>query len=160
MIRRAVMFLLPWLGACAGPPFPPQAGEHNDQVIAVAGADGGAALADLPPVAEKDPAGGKFTLEEATAQLPPGGKLGARIVTSLGVLTCELHDDRAPVTVANFVGLARGLRPFKTESGKWVKRPAYDGTTFHRVIKGFMIQGGDPKGNGMGEPGYVIPDEI
>jgi peptidyl-prolyl cis-trans isomerase A (cyclophilin A) len=62
--------------------------------------------------------------------------------------------------VANFVGLARGLRPFKDPTGKWVKKPAYDGTVFHRIIKGFMIQGGDAEGTGKGEPGYVIPDEI
>jgi peptidyl-prolyl cis-trans isomerase A (cyclophilin A) len=61
--------------------------------------------------------------------------------------------------VANFVGLARGKRAYKKE-GKWIKKPLYDGTTFHRVIKGFMIQGGDPNGNGSGGPGYVIPDEI
>ena len=63
------------------------------------------------------------------------------------------------MTVANFVGLARGLRPFKDSTGAWVKKPAYDGTPFHRVIKYFMIQGGDPTGTGTGEPGYVFPDE-
>jgi peptidyl-prolyl cis-trans isomerase A (cyclophilin A) len=61
--------------------------------------------------------------------------------------------------VANFVGLARGTRPFK-DKGQWVTRHAYDGTTFHRIIKGFMIQGGDPKGTGTGEPGYVFKDEL
>jgi peptidyl-prolyl cis-trans isomerase A (cyclophilin A) len=80
--------------------------------------------------------------------------------TSKGTLQCRLLDDRAPVTVANFVGLARGVRQWKAPDGAWVKRPAYDGTTFHRVIKGFMIQGGDPTGTGKGEPGYTIPDEI
>src|SRR6185436_11781659 len=69
-------------------------------------------------------------------------------------------EDKAPITVANFVGLARGLRPFKQPDGKWAKKNGYDGTTFHRVIKGFMIQGGDPMGSGAGEPGYVIPDEV
>ena len=76
-------------------------------------------------------------------------------------MKCKLFDDKAPIAVANFVGLARGLRPFKDPtSGQWVKRPAYDNTSFHRVISGFMIQGGDPKGDGTGEPGYVIPDEV
>lgn len=100
-----------------------------------------------------------ISLEAATEGLPAGKKLIADIKTSLGTLSCELFADKAPVTVANFVGLARGKRPFKLR-GEWVQRPGYDGTTFHRVVKGFMIQGGDPLGNGTGEPGYVIADEI
>ncbi|HEY8943096.1 MAG TPA: peptidylprolyl isomerase, partial [Polyangiaceae bacterium] len=120
---------------------------------------------DAKPVAEvrvspDDPAQGKFTLEDATKGLSGKGALVAEIRTSLGKLRCELYEDRAPITVANFVGLARGLRPFKNPKGEWSKSPAYDGTTFHRVIKGFMIQGGDPAGTGGGEPGYVIPDEV
>ena len=107
-----------------------------------------------------DPAGGKFTLAQATEGLPGSGKLVATLVTDAGKLECKLYDDKAPITVANFVGLARGLRPFKEPGGNWVKRPAYDGTTFHRIIKGFMIQGGDPMGTGAGEPGYVIDDEV
>lgn len=108
-----------------------------------------------------DPAQGKFTLAEATKGLKPNGKLWADIDTDQGKLKCELFDDKAPITVANFVGLARGLRPFKDpKTSQWVKRPAYDGTTFHRIIKGFMIQGGDPAGTGAGEPGYVFPDEV
>lgn len=103
--------------------------------------------------------GGTFTLEQALTGLSGEGKLEATIDTELGSLSCELYSDRAPVTVANFVGLARGLRPYK-QNGTWVKQPGYDGTTFHRVVKGFMIQGGDPLGTGAGEPGYVIPDEI
>src|SRR6185437_14336634 len=86
--------------------------------------------------------------------------LVATIDTSMGKLECKLFADKAPITVANFVGLARGIRPWKTPEGKWEKKAAYDGTTFHRVIKGFMIQGGDAKGNGTGEPGYEIPDEV
>lgn len=107
-----------------------------------------------------DPLKGAFSLADATQGLTGKGKLMADIKTVAGKLECELFDDRAPLTVANFIGLARGLRPFKTQSGEWVKKPAYDGTTFHRIIKGFMIQGGDPAGTGAGEPGYVIPDEI
>jgi peptidyl-prolyl cis-trans isomerase A (cyclophilin A) len=108
-----------------------------------------------------DPAHDAFTLEDATAGLIGAGPLVATIKTTMGDMTCKLLADRAPVTVANFVGLARGLRPFRTsKSGAWEKRPVYDGTVFHRVIKGFMIQGGDPLGNGTGEGGYVFPDEI
>lgn len=111
-------------------------------------------------VAEGDPAKGKFTLEEATQGLAGDGKLVAELKTDKGTLKCELWPDKAPITVANFVGLARGLRPWKTPSGEWAKKPLYDGTPFHRIIRGFMIQGGDPRGNGSGDPGYVIPDEI
>jgi len=106
-----------------------------------------------------DPLNGKFDLAEATKGLKGSGALTATIDTSNGPVTCKLYDDKAPNTVANFIGLARGLRPWK-DHADWVKRPAYDGTTFHRIIPGFMIQGGDPLGNGMGEPGYVIKDEI
>ena len=109
---------------------------------------------------EDDPLKGKWTLADATKGLTGGKQLTASIETSMGTLECKLFSDKAPLTVANFVGLARGNRPWKTPEGKWEKKPAYDGTIFHRIIKGFMIQGGDPKKNGQGEPGYVIPDEV
>ena len=110
---------------------------------------------------DDDPAKGHFTLEEATKGLSGSGPLTAKIDTTLGAFTCELYDKQAPVTVANFVGLARGLRPWKdTKSGKWVKKPLYDGLIFHRVIPGFMIQGGDPLGTGTGNPGYRFEDEF
>jgi peptidyl-prolyl cis-trans isomerase A (cyclophilin A) len=108
-----------------------------------------------------DPLHGKFTLADATKDLAGSGAIVAKIDTSKGTLQCKLYDDKAPNTVANFIGLATGKRTWKDpNTGKWVNKPAYDGTTFHRIIKGFMIQGGDPKGNGSGEPGYVIKDEI
>jgi peptidyl-prolyl cis-trans isomerase A (cyclophilin A) len=113
------------------------------------------------PASPGDPLAGKFTLEDATKDLPgQGTQLVASLETELGTLECQLYSDKAPNTVANFVGLARGIRDWQDPDGKWVKRPAYDGTTFHRVIKGFMIQGGDPTGTGAGQPGYVINDEI
>ena len=79
----------------------------------------------------------------------------------MGTFTCELYDKQAPKTVANFVGLARGLRPWKDpKTGQWVeKKPYYDGLIFHRVIPTFMIQGGDPEGTGTGGPGYAFEDE-
>jgi peptidyl-prolyl cis-trans isomerase A (cyclophilin A) len=116
-------------------------------------------VAEVKP-SEDDPVKGKWTLEDATKGLPPGKALTASIETDLGTLSCKLLDDKAPITVANFVGLARGIRPWKTPEGTWEKKPAYDGTIFHRIIKGFMIQGGDAKKNGTGEAGYVIPDEV
>jgi peptidyl-prolyl cis-trans isomerase A (cyclophilin A) len=100
-------------------------------------------------------------LPDATRGLKGKGRLLADIDTDKGKLSCELFDDKAPNAVANFVGLARGLRPYKDpKSSQWVKRPAYDGTGFHRIIKGFMIQGGDPVGTGAGEPGYIFADEV
>ena len=109
---------------------------------------------------EDDPLKGKWTLADATKGLPEGKAITATIETDLGSIECKLFDDKAPITVANFVGLARGTRPWKTPEGKWEKKPAYDDTLFHRVIKGFMIQGGDAKKNGSGDAGYVIPDEV
>jgi peptidyl-prolyl cis-trans isomerase A (cyclophilin A) len=111
-------------------------------------------------VAAEDPTGGKFTLADATKGLSGAGKLTAVIETSLGTFTCDLFDKEAPITVANFVGLARGTRPYKDpKTGEWKKGPFYDGLIFHRVIPGFMIQGGDIQGDGTGEPGYTIEDE-
>jgi peptidyl-prolyl cis-trans isomerase A (cyclophilin A) len=113
--------------------------------------------------ASADPAGGKFTLEQATKGLagPATAPLVAVMETSKGKFTCELYDKQAPVTVANFVGLARGLRPWQDPKTKqWVKKPFYDGLIFHRVIPGFMIQGGDPLGLGIGNPGYKFEDEF
>jgi peptidyl-prolyl cis-trans isomerase A (cyclophilin A) len=116
-------------------------------------------VAATPGVKGPDPLGGKFTMADVRQTLK--GALVATIETNKGSLTCKLYDDKAPLTVANFVGLANGLRPFKDKSGLWVKKNAYDGSPFHRIIKGFMIQGGDAvRGNGSGEPGYVVPDEI
>lgn len=95
------------------------------------------------PVTPDDPLLGKFTLKDALAGLHGRWPLLARIETSSGTLTCTLWEDVAPITVANFVGLARGLRPFRLSSGgTWSARPAYDGVTFHRVIPDFVIQGG------------------
>ncbi len=109
--------------------------------------------------ATRDPANGHFSLSQATAGLPGSGQLTATIKTNMGAMTCKLDAEHAPKSVANFVGLARGKRPWKNPDGAWILRPAYDNTSFHRVIKGFMIQGGDPTGTGTGEPGYTIKDE-
>jgi len=83
--------------------------------------------------------------------------------TSMGRMTCKLFSQEAPKTVANFIGLAEGAKdwtnpaePHQTMHDK----PLYNGTIFHRVIPGFMIQGGDPLGTGEGDPGYTVPDEV
>lgn len=113
-----------------------------------------------PRPTSSDPEGGDFTMAEATAGLSGSGPLVATISTTYGDLRCTLHEQQAPVTVANFVGLARGVRPFwDPYQGAWVRRPFYDGLVFHRVIPGFMIQGGCPLGQGNGNPGYAFRDE-
>jgi cyclophilin family peptidyl-prolyl cis-trans isomerase/outer membrane protein OmpA-like peptidoglycan-associated protein len=91
-----------------------------------------------------------------------GPKLVATLDTSLGTLHCELYADRAPMAVANFVGLATGQKSYTdSKTGKVVRgKLFYDGLIFHRVIPGFMIQGGDPLGLGTGGPGYRFDDEI
>lgn len=85
----------------------------------------------------------------------------ATIHTSLGDIRVNLFGNHAPVTVANFVDLATGTKEW-THPGtrETVSTPLYDGTIFHRVIAGFMVQGGDPLGNGLGGPGYQFANEI
>jgi peptidyl-prolyl cis-trans isomerase A (cyclophilin A) len=161
------------LGGCKSPP-PELEPAEKDPSTSPSGATTPvatpAARPTPPPRPEnKEPGGGKkgdpldgaFTLADATKDLTGKGPIVAKIDTSKGVLQCKLFDDKAPVTVANFIGLATGKRTWKDpNSGQWVNKPAYDGTAFHRIIKGFMIQGGDAKGTGSGEPGYVIKDEV
>jgi peptidyl-prolyl cis-trans isomerase A (cyclophilin A) len=87
--------------------------------------------------------------------------LNAHFTTSEGSFTVRLFEDDAPATVANFVGLAEGTKEWTDpKSGQKVKRPYYNGLVFHRVIEGFMIQGGDPLGTGTGGPGYKFADEF
>jgi peptidyl-prolyl cis-trans isomerase A (cyclophilin A) len=93
-------------------------------------------------------------------KLNPG--VYAHFETSMGNFTAELYEKDAPITVANFIGLADGTKEWKDpKTGQAVKgKHFYDGLIFHRVIDGFMIQGGDPLGNGTGGPGFRIKDEI
>ena len=81
--------------------------------------------------------------------------------TTAGDLTCELFPSNAPKTVKNFIGLATGTKEWTDpQTGQKTTRPLYDGTIFHRVIPSFMIQGGDPLGQGTGGPGYSFEDEF
>jgi peptidyl-prolyl cis-trans isomerase A (cyclophilin A) len=82
--------------------------------------------------------------------------------TSMGRITCQFYERQAPKAVANFIALAEGSKDWTDPATKkkMHNRPLYNGTTFHRVIPEFMIQGGDPIGTGLGDPGYVFDDEI
>ncbi|MCI1984176.1 MAG: peptidylprolyl isomerase [Bifidobacteriaceae bacterium] len=81
--------------------------------------------------------------------------------TSEGDIRLNLFDDAAPFTVANFVGLAKGTQEWTDPmTGEKSTEPFFNGLTFHRIIKDFMIQGGDPLGTGVGGPGYEFDDEI
>ncbi|AYY11375.1 peptidylprolyl isomerase [Actinobacteria bacterium YIM 96077] len=85
----------------------------------------------------------------------------ARLSTNRGDITVNLFPNHAPKTVRNFADLAEGAREWVDPStGEQTTEKLYDGTIFHRVIPGFMIQGGDPLGNGRGGPGYNFPDEF
>jgi len=88
-------------------------------------------------------------------------ELYATLKTNQGDIEVKLFPNHAPKTVANFTELAEGTREWSDpETGQKTSRPLYDGTVFHRVISGFMIQGGDPLGSGMGGPGYKFGDEF
>jgi peptidyl-prolyl cis-trans isomerase A (cyclophilin A) len=82
--------------------------------------------------------------------------------TSMGRITCQFFQSQAPKTVANFIALAEGTKDWidPTTNKKQHNKPLFDGTIFHRVIPEFMIQGGDPAGTGMGDPGYQFEDEF
>jgi peptidyl-prolyl cis-trans isomerase A (cyclophilin A) len=102
----------------------------------------------------------------ASKKTPPKATKGAKkmfatVETSMGTFKILLYADKAPKTVENFVGLAKGTKEWTDpKTHKKVKRPFYNGLTFHRIIKGFMIQGGDPAGDGTGGPGYTFADEF
>ncbi len=95
---------------------------------------------------------------------PPATPTGPTVLfdTTMGRLTCQFYDKEAPQTVASFIGLATGTRTWTDPATqeKITGKPFYDGTQFHRVIPGFMIQGGDRLGTGTGDAGYFLPDEI
>ena len=139
-----------------------------------------AAAQTAPPTASQSatPAAGQSAQSAqpaATTDLPdaPGVAVAARtepvptgptivIDTTMGRLTCKTFDRQAPNAVANFIGLAEGTKDWTVNAthAKQHGKRFYDGLTFHRVIPGFMIQGGDPVGDGTGDPGYYFDDEI
>ena len=117
-----------------------------------------------PPPATGAPADLPDGPEAASQVRPPVAPTGptALLDTTMGRLTCKLYDKQAPVTVANFTGLAQGTKDWVDPATlkKMHGQPFYNGTTFHRVIPNFMIQGGDRVGDGTGDPGYFFQDEI
>ena len=134
-------------------------------------ASGDAEKPDRGENGDEDPGGGASEAEAVRAPtaadlatytegLTGDGPLMATFVTTQGSIHCELLEKDAPLTVANFVGLARGLHRFRNPQTREVEqRPYYDGTVFHRVIPGFMVQGGDPTASGTGDPGYEFATE-
>ena len=151
------------------PPLGPMPGEKAPAKAAKPPDDGGdrggsaatAAAANIQGPVMEVRAPKAADLATYTADLTGTGPLIATLVTAQGTLHCELFEKAAPVTVANFVGLARGLHAFVDPvSGKVARRPYYDGTFFHRVIPGFMAQGGDPTATGTGGPGYRFATEV
>jgi len=112
--------------------------------------------AQTPPAELPD-----MPVSQVPAVVEPTGPT-AVLDTSMGRITCRLFDKEAPLTVANFIGLAEGTKPWTDPASKqkMTGKPFYDGTTFHRVIPNFMIQGGDPTATGTGDPGYMFADEF
>ena len=118
----------------------------------------GAFAQDTSKPAEQVPDAPQAT---AAAMIHPNGPTVV-MDTSMGRITCQFFQKEAPKTVANFIGLAEGTKDWTDpQTHKTMhNKPLYNGTIFHRVIPGFMIQGGDPAGTGMGDPGYQFEDEF
>jgi peptidyl-prolyl cis-trans isomerase A (cyclophilin A) len=100
-------------------------------------------------------------IANAAVTIVPNGPIVV-MDTSMGRITCQFYRKQAPLAVANFIALAQGSKDWTDPNTRKLQhnKPLYNGTTFHRVIPEFMIQGGDPVGTGMGDPGYTFADEI
>jgi len=113
----------------------------------------------IASTAAQTSSGASAASSQGTANAPQ--EPTAIIQTTDGNITCTLFPDKAPLTVANFIGLADGTKAWKNpKTGQMMHTPLYDGTICHRVIPNFMIQCGDPAGNGSGDPGYSFKDEF
>ena len=124
----------------------PLCGTHGDHPIACHGGRSGLV----------EPRNG--TLDPVTSPIQTAT---ATLHTNRGDIKIALFGNHAPKTVANFVGLAQGTKDYSTQNASGgTSGPFYDGAVFHRVIDGFMIQGGDPTGTGRGGPGYKFADEF
>ena len=106
-----------------------------------------------------DPAAGRFSYEDAVAGLPEGRTLRALIDTDAGPIHCRLDPGSAPIAVASFVGLARGLRPFQVAPGEpWQRAPFYDGLPFHRAVEAQFVQTG--RRGPREDVGFHLQDEM
>ena len=105
-----------------------------------------------------DPYGGRFPYVEAVEGLPSAGEIRATLQTNLGEVHCTLEPGHAPLAVANFVGLARGVRPFRDEDGTWTTAPYYDGVPWHRAMEGQFVQTG--RRGKLADGGFLLQDEI
>ena len=116
------------------------------------------AQSSTPQTVKVKPAAAPTT---TTTTAPASQPVQAIFETTMGNITCTLFPDKAPITVDNFIGLATGTKDWTNPASGAImhNKPLYDGTVFHRVIPNFMIQGGDPLGNGSGGPGYSFRDE-
>lgn len=128
-------------------------------IVVASAVSSAAVLAQSPAPRTAPPAHASDAPPPAPIPAEPGTY--AVIYTSMGNIVCRLFPQEAPKAVANFVALATGTKVWKDpKTGQSKKTSLYAGTTFHRVIPGFMIQGGDPAGDGTGDPGYEFEDEI
>jgi peptidyl-prolyl cis-trans isomerase A (cyclophilin A) len=118
---------------------------------------GSCAFAQVPPAKAPAPAA-----TPAAGAAAPAREPGLYVIfnTSMGTITARLFEKETPLTVKNFVALARGTKASKDAKGVLAAKPLYNGVTFHRVIPNFMIQTGDPTGTGSGDCGFTIKDEI
>ena len=143
------------------PPEGEEAADEGEADEAAAPEGSAAAAVEGNAPAGEVPALGSETPEQIFAAIPGDGDLWVTLVTSMGEITCDLHEDLVPITVANFVGLATGNKTYiDSETNQPARGNFYDGLIFHRVIPEFMIQGGDPTGTGRGGPGYRFEDEF
>ena len=135
---------------------------HKMMIVAACVLVSSSLSAQTPPAQKRQPAAGGAHHPQASATPVISGTPVAVIDTSAGQMRCTLYPDKAPKGVENFVGLALGTKEWTDPKTGKKKHgvPLYNGTIFHRVIPNFMIQGGDPLGDGTGGPGYSIADEI
>lgn len=145
MVVTMTMQLGAALGGCTGTTTPPSLPPPVDDLVQANEALG-------------DPHGGRFPIDQALADLPAEGSLHAVLHTDEGPVDCTLDLRHAPLTVASFVGLARGRRPFLGDDGAWHTEPYYEGLVWHRAEDGQFVQTGRRGKAATG--GFLLQDEI